>query len=199
MKNYLILGLNPNATEEEIKRRYHSLAKEYHPDININSIEGKQMMQIINDAYDQIKKNNFKPIITSNLAEEITTRLNKSYFVLELEYNLEKSSTENFSLSFNDWIKRELEIQDLCDKLGKPRLNLEFSFKLFEVKYKDLNYDFMYWLKNELAIQELCDKLGKPKEELIMEYKLANPSLDFKTWLLINAFSYENITKTKKR
>lgn len=54
---YSILGLNRNATEEEVKKAYRELAKKYHPDNYQNSpladYASKKMAEI-NAAYDQI-------------------------------------------------------------------------------------------------------------------------------------------------
>ena len=52
---YKILGVSPNATDEEIKAAYRSLAKKYHPDRNPGDAEAAKKMQQINDAYDRIK------------------------------------------------------------------------------------------------------------------------------------------------
>ena len=52
---YKILGVSPNASDEEIKQAYRRLAKQYHPDRNPGDEEAAKKMQQINAAYEQIK------------------------------------------------------------------------------------------------------------------------------------------------
>ena len=52
---YKILGVSPGASDEEIKRAYRNLAKQYHPDRNPGDEEAAKKMQQINAAYEQIK------------------------------------------------------------------------------------------------------------------------------------------------
>lgn len=52
---YKVLGLSPNATDEEVKQAYRRLAKKYHPDMNPGDPVAAQKMNDINAAYDQIK------------------------------------------------------------------------------------------------------------------------------------------------
>ena len=52
---YQILGVSPDASDEEIKRAYRKLAKKYHPDANPGDEYAAKKMQEINDAYDRIK------------------------------------------------------------------------------------------------------------------------------------------------
>ena len=52
---YKILGVSPNATDDEIKQAYRRLAKQYHPDRNPGDEEAAKKMQQINAAYEQIK------------------------------------------------------------------------------------------------------------------------------------------------
>jgi curved DNA-binding protein CbpA len=47
---YTILGLNKNATPEQIKKRFKELAKKYHPDVNKDS-NATQLMQELLEAY----------------------------------------------------------------------------------------------------------------------------------------------------
>lgn len=60
MKNpYDILGITPNATNEEVKSAYRALAKKYHPDNYVDSPIAdlaQSKMQDINWAYDEILK-----------------------------------------------------------------------------------------------------------------------------------------------
>lgn len=52
---YKVLGVSPDASDEEIKRAYRKLAKKYHPDVNPGDQEAAKQMQRINAAYEQIK------------------------------------------------------------------------------------------------------------------------------------------------
>lgn len=52
---YQVLGVERDASDEEIKRAYRRLAKKYHPDANPGDEEAARKMKEINDAYDQIK------------------------------------------------------------------------------------------------------------------------------------------------
>ena len=52
---YTVLGVDRNASEEEIKKAYRALAKKYHPDANPNNPEAAEKMKEINAAYDQIQ------------------------------------------------------------------------------------------------------------------------------------------------
>ncbi len=55
MDPYKVLGVSPNASDEEIKKAYRKLAMQYHPDRNPGDKEAARKMQQINDAYDRIK------------------------------------------------------------------------------------------------------------------------------------------------
>ena len=60
-KYYTILGLSKNASQDEIKKAYHKLAKEHHPDRFVNSSESEKKyhenkMKEINDAYENLTK-----------------------------------------------------------------------------------------------------------------------------------------------
>ena len=60
-KYYTILGVNKGASQDEIKRAYHKLAKEHHPDRFVNSSESEKKyhenkMKEINEAYENLTK-----------------------------------------------------------------------------------------------------------------------------------------------
>lgn len=52
---YKVLGVSPNASDEEIKTAYRRLAKQYHPDRNPGDEWAAKKMQEVNAAYEQIK------------------------------------------------------------------------------------------------------------------------------------------------
>jgi curved DNA-binding protein len=47
---YKTLGVEKNATEEDIKKAYRKLARKYHPDLNPNDTEANKKFQQINEA-----------------------------------------------------------------------------------------------------------------------------------------------------
>ena len=53
---YRVLGVSPNASEDEIKKAYRSLAKKFHPDVNNGSPEAEAKMKEVNEAYSTIMK-----------------------------------------------------------------------------------------------------------------------------------------------
>ncbi len=52
---YKVLGLSPDASDEDVKKAYRRLAKKYHPDLNPGDPVAAKKMQQVNAAYEQIK------------------------------------------------------------------------------------------------------------------------------------------------
>ncbi|WP_017295845.1 DnaJ C-terminal domain-containing protein [Geminocystis herdmanii] len=49
---YAILGVRRDATPEEIKKEFRSLARRYHPDVNQGDVNAEEKFKQINEAYD---------------------------------------------------------------------------------------------------------------------------------------------------
>lgn len=54
MDPYRVLGINPDATQDEIHMAYRKKAKEYHPDINKNA-NAAETFKCVNQAYEMLK------------------------------------------------------------------------------------------------------------------------------------------------
>src|SRR5687768_5121122 len=48
---YAVLGVTPSATQDEIKKQYRRLAKQYHPDANKNDPKASDRFKEISEAY----------------------------------------------------------------------------------------------------------------------------------------------------
>ena len=58
-KNYYqILGVNKDASQEEIKAAYRNLSKKYHPDLNNGDPEAEKRFKEINEAYQALNRKN---------------------------------------------------------------------------------------------------------------------------------------------
>lgn len=52
---YEVLGVNKDATEDEIKMAYRKLAKKYHPDVNKTDPKAKEKFIKLQEAYETLK------------------------------------------------------------------------------------------------------------------------------------------------
>ncbi len=56
---YQVLGVSPDASDDEVKKAYRSLSRRYHPDANINNpnkAQAEEQFKQVQQAYDQIVK-----------------------------------------------------------------------------------------------------------------------------------------------
>lgn len=54
---YKVLGISPDATDDEVKKAYRELSRKYHPDANVNNPnreKAEEMFKLVGQAYEQI-------------------------------------------------------------------------------------------------------------------------------------------------
>ena len=51
---YHTLGVDKNATDEDIKKAYRKLARKYHPDLNRGDKEAEKQFKLVQEAYDTL-------------------------------------------------------------------------------------------------------------------------------------------------
>ena len=79
---YEVLGVNKNSTDEEIKKAYRKLARQYHPDLNRDDPKtAEAKMKEINEAYS----------VLSDETKTINTRLDRLNRSSDARYRTRKS------------------------------------------------------------------------------------------------------------
>ena len=114
---YSILGVNQNATQDEIKKAYRKLAMEYHPDKNPGNSAAEEKFKKINAAY-----------------AEIGEPASRSRYDQQRQFNNNRTNSEfgGFSFSFGNGT-----IDDILNQFfhqhgfaQRPQRNNDFTFNL---------------------------------------------------------------------
>lgn len=145
---YKILGVNENATDEDIKTAYRVLCFKLHPDRS-NEPDANERMVELNNAYKEALKglNKVKRVVESYLKKKLKVHLNISMLKQSIkEYYREKGINPNDSLIKNHL--REL-IRYFLEEADDFTLNNEIHFCIYHL------------LKNEekFTLDELKDSL----------------------------------------
>lgn len=56
---YEVLGISPNASDDEVKRAYRDMTRKYHPDANVNNPLAdlaEEKFKEVQEAYDEIMR-----------------------------------------------------------------------------------------------------------------------------------------------
>ncbi len=126
MKNpYEVLGVSPNASEEEVKSAYRSLVKKYHPDRYANTDLAdlaNEKMQEINEAYDTITKNGFN-------------KNTSGYGYTNASYSYSDPYSSNYSSDYN--------YNEIMALISSNRLN-EAQERLFSIPQSQRNSRWHY-------------------------------------------------------
>lgn len=95
MPNYYeILGIDKNATHEELKKAYRTLSKKYHPDLN-DSPEAEKKFKEINEAYRTLSNPEKRKVY---------------------DMTLENPKSDNFDFNFDDLTKEQKEYAEFLKK-----------------------------------------------------------------------------------
>lgn len=158
---YSILGVNRDATQEEIKKAYRRLALEYHPDRNPKEKEAEEIFKEIGEAYavlgDQEKRSMYDRFGPSQFSQRYQPEEIFKTFSF-------KNLFREFNLRFDDEISRQF----FCGhrRMGCARRKARFFRKGF---FQD--YSGSFWENNsntwDLALNSTEALLGAEKEILL--------------------------------
>lgn len=134
---YEILGIEENATQEEIKKAYWSLAKEYHPDVN-HAQNANTMFRFVQDAYETLSDPRKKTEYDNNCSAP------KQYPADKYSDYGDYSET-GFQIEFNEhiydgWSKKECQrkLKKLKKSLDESAASLtpeEKAYRIVEIMF----------------------------------------------------------------
>lgn len=144
MKDYYkILDISINATKDEVKKAFRSLAKKYHPDRNVNDENALRKFQEVNEAYE----------VLSN--EDSRREYDKKKSSFEQSNNKETNSENNKSNS------EKKKYQDKSESI--ENLNKYFeSFFGFDANSNKINKDKLKTQKNPIDTSNMFESFFKP-------------------------------------
>lgn len=132
---YEILGINKEASQEEIKKAFRQLARKHHPDVNTGSKEAEEKFKEINEAfqilsdpqkrvqYDQFGHNTFRPDDAAGSGDFNFSDIFKDFGFDDLFRILSGSrqkSPEGADLRYDLEISLEDAFQGLTQKIDIP-------------------------------------------------------------------------------
>lgn len=144
---YKILGVDKNATQEEIKKAYRKLAKKYHPDAHPNDKEAEEKFKEVNEAYevlgDEEKRKRYDQLGEGfNFQNGFDFDPSQFGFGKNIRYEYRTASDNDFSDFFNLFFGRNsFDIDDLFEGMGRTGRNTRYSHR-FTTKGEDMEYDF---------------------------------------------------------
>jgi len=152
---------------EIIKKQYHKLALQTHPDKNNNSPESTERFKLINDAYQCLLENN------ANNSNNLNN--------FELNNNFEYILRTFLNSIVIDEAYKEIIISIINDIVTVDLLNI--SIKLFEKLNKEQSievYEILCKYKSVFFVsQDIIDKVKKIiQEKFVNDIYIINPTLD---------------------
>lgn len=122
MQIYTLLGIQPNATEAEIKKAYRKLALKYHPDKNFGNKKAQEKFVAINKAYQLAIKN--VNVVKYNKAKYNTSSTSSNS---KKSYSQSKTSSHyGYKHTYHDFHKEK-----------KEKKETEFDWDKYHNKYSN--------------------------------------------------------------
>ena len=145
---YQRLGVDKNATFDEIKRNFRKLISKYHPDINTDDEFATEKVQLIIESYDCLKSDTLRKEYDSKIIEPI-----------EREEQKNNTQTNTSSANFDGELERMIrelkkkyhfdsykDIMELLTRMAKQKVRQEAGKS--DLKYNSYIKEFNYNIEN---------------------------------------------------
>ena len=133
---YEVLGVQPNATDEQVKDAYRKLARKYHPDNYVNNPLADlatEKMKEINEAYDEIQRQR-KGGASSSGYGGASSGGYRQYGGYQQSYSSGSSQFADIRRLIN--AGRLADAEELLDGVAQQKRNAEWNFLKGTVNYQ---------------------------------------------------------------
>lgn len=138
---YEILGISKNASVEEIKKAYRTLARKLHPDVNPNDKSAEDRFKEITRAYDILSNKDLKQRYDSGEIDEMGQERVKGFNWRGQDYNKNQRRSyqaQDFSDAFNNSAQEDFDFFDFFKSSANNRKKT--STKGPKTKGADISY-----------------------------------------------------------
>jgi len=140
---YKILEISINATKDDIKKAFRSLAKKYHPDRNVNDENALIKFQEVNEAYEVLSNEDSRKDYDKKIS------------------NFKQSNNKETNSKNNKTNNDKRKSQDRSDSI--ENLNKYFeSFFGFDANANNINKDKLKNQKNPIDTSNMFESFFKP-------------------------------------
>uniref|UniRef100_A0A915PMJ4 J domain-containing protein n=1 Tax=Setaria digitata TaxID=48799 RepID=A0A915PMJ4_9BILA len=181
-KNYYdILGVNRNATQQEIKNAFYMLSKKYHPDVT-GGAPGSILTErfiMIKEAYDVLKDSESRNEYDAYRAQTSSDHTGQTYNRQYTGYSTRRSNRYGNSSQYHSgWRYDDAHLKRVFEELQRRAEEYERARK---------EQDELFWEKFYRAEQERCKRRRemppRPNIKLAIDSWLAGPLLPYLPYL----------------
>ena len=198
---YEILGLSPNATEDEIKKRFRDLSKECFPDLYPGDIEKEERMKEISAAFSTLKKNNFKMSYSTEALDFEKSKAiehidNLRYLTFGDRIIFKKNIDESKNVEEIKKILEAAEAKNSFNRLKDDMINKLAYLKFMSSESKKNYLNLFATCSNEEQLKKMYDEAVKENEKIKAIQTLKNRIAESITSIKkLNFISQEDILK----
>jgi curved DNA-binding protein len=137
---YEILGIGRDASQDEMKKAFRQLARQYHPDVNPGNPAAEAKFKIINEAYNTLSDPSLKAIYDAKLESGQIDQASRDIKIVKSQAGYQPFNFANSDRSFENFFGFNPKTNEPSSLKKEQRKNpieaTDFLAKYFQAKKK---------------------------------------------------------------
>ncbi len=173
---YKILGVSKNATEEEIKKGYRSLAKKYHPDMNPNNKEAAEKFREASEAYEVLGNKDKRKQYDNGIYDSSNSKVKQNQTADAIIHMFFGDDIRKFNAEKEDYLRFLDEMESIfkkysCSLKSERKRAVESRWEIFNVenfseKKRNIEKEFRQIRENCEAFDDFVVFFSKALKEI---------------------------------